>query len=89
MSDESRALVLHVAGAVEPLVFALSDAGAKKLAPRLGALLNSGGVDSPELADGSTVAINFRHVVSAHFDQLPPLSRVYGSTSHQGRGFQK
>ena len=89
MSDSKRALVLHVAGGGEPLVFALSDKGAKSLTNRLGPLMNSGGVDSPELADGSTVTINFGHVVSAHLDELPPLGRVYGSITHRGRGFNQ
>jgi hypothetical protein len=87
MSESKRALVLHVAGSGEPLVFALSDKGATSLQSRLAALLNSGGVDSPELADGSTVAVNFAHVVTAHLDELPPLSRVYGSTQRRGHGF--
>jgi hypothetical protein len=86
MSESKRALVLHVVGGGEPLVFALSDRAAKNLAGRLGALLNSGTVDTPELADGSTVAVNFGHVVSAHLDELPPLGRVYGSITHRGHG---
>ncbi|HEV2777928.1 MAG TPA: hypothetical protein VGX25_00870 [Actinophytocola sp.] len=89
MSDVKRALVLHVAGSGEPLVFALSDRGAKTLAGRLPTLMNSGGVDTPELADGSTVAVNFAHVVTAHLDELPPLGRVYGSVTHRGHGFNK
>lgn len=89
MSDSKRALVLHVAGSGDPLVFALSEKGAKSLMNRLGALMNSGGVDTPELADGSTVTINFGHVVSAHLDQLPPLSRVYGSVTQRGHGFNQ
>jgi hypothetical protein len=89
MSESKRALVLHVAGGGEPLVFALSDRGAKSLAGRLGPLMNSGGVDSPELADGSTVTVNFAHVVSAHLDELPPLGRVYGSVTNRGHGFSK
>jgi hypothetical protein len=89
MSETKRALVLHVAGSGDPLVFALSDRGAKTLASRLPTLMNSGGVDTPELADGSTVAVNFAHVVSAHLDELPPLGRVYGSVTHRGHGFNK
>ena len=89
MSDSKRALVLHVAGGGEPLVFALSERGAKSLVNRLPTLMNSGGVDSPELADGSTVSINFAHVVSAHLDEPPPLGRVYGSVTHRGHGFKK
>lgn len=89
MSESKRALVLHLAGGGEPLVFALSDKGAKSMANRLGALLNSGGVDTPELADGTMVAVNFAHVVTAHLDELPSLGRVYGSIQHHGHGFTK
>ena len=89
MNDSKRALVLHIVGGGEPLVFALSERGAKSLAVRLPTLMNSGGVDSPELADGSTVSVNFAHVVSAHLDELPPLGRVYGSVTHRGHGFNK
>lgn len=89
MSEAKRALVLHVAGVAEPLVFALSEKGAKSLTGRVGPLLNSGAVDSLDLADGSAVAVNFGHVVSAHLDELPPLGRVYGSVTHRGHGFAK
>jgi hypothetical protein len=89
MTESKRALVLHLAGVAEPLVFALSDKGAKSLSGRMGPLLNSGAVDTLELADGSAVAINFGHVASAHLDQLPPLGRVYGSVTHRGHGFAK
>lgn len=87
MSDSTRALVLHVTGSSEPLVFALSERGAKSMSGRLGPMMNSGGVDATELADGSTVTINFGHVVSAHLDDLPPLGKVYGSGARRGRGF--
>ena len=86
MSESKRALVLHVAGSGEPLVFALSDRAAKGIAGRLGTLLNSGAVDAPELADGTTVAVNFTHVVTAHLDDLPPLGRVYGSVQRRAHG---
>ncbi len=89
MSESKRALVLHLAGVAEPLVFALSDAGAKSVTGRMGPLLNSGAVDTLELADGSKVAVNFGHIVSAHLDELPPLGRVYGSVTHRGHGFAK
>jgi hypothetical protein len=89
MSDKKQALVLHVVGGGEPLVFALSERGVKSLLPRLATLMNSGGVDSPELADGSKVSVNFSHVVSAHLDDLPPLGRVYGSVTHRGHGFKQ
>jgi hypothetical protein len=89
MTDPAKnALVLHLAHGGEPLVYALSEAAARNLEPRLSKLLMSGGVDSPELQDGGTVSINFGHVVSAHFDQFPPLSHIYGG-KHRQRGFGK
>ncbi|MGH3878640.1 MAG: hypothetical protein ACRDSK_16535 [Actinophytocola sp.] len=87
MADPKRALVLHLAGGGEPVVFALSADGARDLDTRLSELLGSGHVHAPVLADGSTVAINFAQVVTAHLDDLPPLARVYGSGQPQRHGF--
>jgi hypothetical protein len=84
---KKNALVLHVVSGGEPLVYALSVAAAKELAGRLQTLMTTGAVVTPELEDGSSVAINFAHVVTAHFDELPPLSRIYGSASRSSRGF--
>ncbi|MGH3761768.1 hypothetical protein [Actinophytocola sp.] len=86
MADPKRALVLHLSGGGEPVVFALSAEGADDLEARLADLVREGRVHSPTLADGSAVAINFAHVVTAHLDELPPLARVYGS-GQQKRGF--
>ncbi len=87
MADPKRALVLHLAGGGEPLVFALSDEGARDLESRLSQLMAEGKVDAPSLSDGSTVAVNFGHVVTAHLDELPPLARVYGSGQPKKHGF--
>ena len=87
MADSKRALVLHLAGGGEPLVFALSDDGTKELESKLPDLLSAGAVGTPKLADGSTVAVNFAHVVTAHLDDLPPLTRVYGSDLPKKHGF--
>jgi hypothetical protein len=87
MADPKRALVLHLSNGGEPLVFALSEDGANELDTRLTDLLAEGGVHAPTLADGSTVAVNFAHVVTAHLDDLPPLARVYGSGQQQRHGF--
>lgn len=83
------ALVLHVTGGSDPLVYALSEAAAMNLADRLPKLMTSGAVDSPELENGGTVSINFAHVVSAHFDEMPPLSHYYGSKNRSKHGFGK
>ena len=87
MAEQKRALVLHLSGGGEPLVFALSEKGAADLESRLSDLLSSGAVGLPGLADGSTVAVNFAHVVTAHLDELPPLARVYGSGQPRKHGF--
>ncbi len=87
MADSKRALVLHLSGGGEPLVFALSEEGATDLDARLAQLLTDGQVFAPALADGSTVAVNFAHVVTAHLDELPPLARVYGSGQPKRHGF--
>lgn len=87
MADPKRALVLHVSTGGEPLVFALSEDGAADLDTKLADLLAEGRVHSPALADGSTVAVNFAHVVTAHLDELPPLARVYGSGQPKRHGF--
>jgi hypothetical protein len=87
MTDSKRALVLHLAGGGEPLVFALSDEGSTELDETLPDLMSDGGVGRPRLADGSTVVVNFAHVVTAHLDELPPLARVYGSGAPKRHGF--
>jgi hypothetical protein len=87
MADLKRALVLHLAGGGEPLVFALSEDGARELETKLPTLMAEGKVDSPGLADGSHVTVNFAQVVTAHLDELPPLARVYGSGQPRKHGF--
>jgi hypothetical protein len=87
MTDSKRALVLHLSGGGEPLVFALSEEGVREMDERLPDLLGSGAVGRPKLADGSTVVVNFAHVVTAHLDLLPPLTRVYGSDQPKKHGF--
>lgn len=87
MADSKRALVLHLSGGGEPLVFALSDDGATELDKNLPDLLGSGQVGRPKLANGSTVVVNFAHVVTAHLDELPPLAKVYGSSVPGKHGF--
>jgi hypothetical protein len=87
MADPKRALVLHLAGGGEPVVFALSEDGAADLATRLEQLLREGLVHAPALADGSTAAVNFANVVTAHLDELPSNARVYGSGKARVHGF--
>lgn len=85
---KKNALVLHLASGGEPLVYALSEAAAKGLASRLQTLMSSGSVDTAELEDSNRVAINFAHVVTAHFDELPPRTQVYGRAATPTHGFK-
>lgn len=87
MADSKRALVLHLSNGGEPLVFALSEEGAADLEPKLADLLAQGGVGTPALADGTTAAVSFAHVATAHLDELPPQARVYGSGRPRRHGF--
>lgn len=87
MSEQKRALVLHLRSGGEPLVFALSADGATSLKAELAGFMAAGDVHDQQLADGGTATINFRHVVTAHLDELPPLARVYGSGQAQRHGF--
>ncbi|WP_436493166.1 hypothetical protein [Actinokineospora sp. HUAS TT18] len=87
MTDTQQALILHLASGGEPVVFALSVKAAKSLRNRLPVLMASGGVDTLELEDTNTVAVNFGHVVSAHLDELPSHARVYGSPGRRSSGF--
>jgi hypothetical protein len=87
MADPKRALVLHLSGGGEPVVFALSEEGAADLAQRLEQLVREGQVHAPALADGSSVAVNFGLVVTAHLDDLPSNARVYGSGKPRVHGF--
>jgi hypothetical protein len=73
------ALVLHLTATPEPAVFALSPGAAKSLAGRMSKLMGSGAVETVELADSTTAAINFGHVATAHIEDLPPHAKVYGA----------
>jgi hypothetical protein len=87
MADPKPALVLHLVGGGEPVVFALSADGARELESKLSQLLADGQVHAAGLANDSTVTVNFAHVVTAHLDELPPLARVYGSGQPRKHGF--
>jgi hypothetical protein len=87
MPDHKRALVLHLAGGGEPVVFALSDEAATELATDLPRQLNERLVTGVKLADGTTAAVNFAQVVTAHLDELHPLARIYGSGQSRKHGF--
>jgi hypothetical protein len=87
MADSKHALVLHLAGSSDSLVFALSEDVADQLAPKLGNYMLAATVETIDLSDGSSVAVNFAHVVTAHLDELPPNARIYGNAKPRRHGF--
>ncbi|MQA08441.1 MAG: hypothetical protein GEU98_07785 [Pseudonocardiaceae bacterium] len=78
MSDPKSALVLHVPGTSQPLMFALSPEQAENVRGELDQFVAFGKTKTIHTADESSVVINFAHVVTAHIDQVPPLATVYG-----------
>lgn len=78
MSEPKRALVLHLAGR-EPLLIAISGETADELAANLAELIRKANVEVITAANGSSVAVNFAHVVAAHVDIVPGIGQLYGS----------
>ncbi len=79
MSEPRRALVLHLSGANEPLLIAISPATGEELAPTLPDLIRAGDVVTITAANGTDIAVNFAHVLAAHVDNAPGLGQIYGS----------
>lgn len=86
MSTSRPALVLHLAGASQPLHIALADSEAQTLAGALGELMASGETKSLSTADGGSFAVNFGHVATAHIEANRSDSHAYGASS-RGTGF--
>lgn len=79
MSDSRRALVLHLVGGREPLLISVSGDAAEQLTRALPQLLRKGAVETITAANGSTIAVNFAHVVAGHVDVVPGIGVLYGS----------
>lgn len=78
MSEPRRALVLHLVGR-EPLLIAVSADNVEELADSLAERLRKGDVEVITAANGSSVVVNFAHVVAAHVDIVPGIGQLYGS----------
>jgi hypothetical protein len=79
MSEPKQALVLHLTSGREPLLVAVPAETVDDLAASLPDLIRKGAVETITTANGSTIAVNFAHVVAAHVDRLPGLGQIYGS----------
>ncbi|HEX3783526.1 MAG TPA: hypothetical protein VHX38_28010 [Pseudonocardiaceae bacterium] len=79
MSEAKQALVLHLAGANQPLLIAVSATTAQELSGRLSELMQQARVEAVDAANGSTVSVNFAAVQAAHVDTVPSNAQLYGS----------
>jgi hypothetical protein len=79
MSDPHQALVLHLSSGREPLLVAVPGDAATDLAASLPDLIRKGTVETIATANGSSIAVNFAHVLAAHVDRMPGLGQIYGS----------
>jgi hypothetical protein len=79
MAEPRRALVMHLTSGGEPLLMAVPEDSAVALAGQLPDMLRRGDVETITTSNGTVIAVNFAHVVTAHIDTAPGLSQMYGS----------
>jgi|GEM_PF-3485288 len=75
---DKPALVVHVNGTSEPLLFALSADIHQQLRTQLPSMVRSGNVETITTKDGAEVTINFVHVAAAYLDDLQRGSKPFG-----------
>ncbi|GAA2820094.1 hypothetical protein [Saccharopolyspora taberi] len=81
MTETRQNLVVHLAGAAQPLNIALDRAEAEALVEQLADLLKKGASRLLTTADGGRFAINFAHVATAHVESGRGDSNAYGAPS--------
>jgi hypothetical protein len=79
VSEQRKALVLHLTSGSEPLLVAVPGDAADELAASLPDRIQRAEVESITTANGSSIAVNFAHVLAAHVDVTPGLGQIYGS----------
>lgn len=79
MSNAKQALVLHLAGASQPLLIEVAAESADTLAARLPELVNRAAIESIEAANGARIVVNFAAVQVAHVDVVSTIGQLYGS----------
>jgi hypothetical protein len=83
MSNPKRALVLHLSSGNEPLLVSVPDDSVDQLVTSLPELIKKGQVESIGTANGSSIAVNFAHVLAAHVDAIPGIGQIYGSPARE------
>lgn len=85
MSNAKQALVLHLAGAGQPLLIEVTAEAAAELAGRLPELIRQAEVAVIEAANGLRVAVNFGTVQVALVDAVSVVGKLYGSPAREAR----
>lgn len=85
MSNAKQALVLHLAGANQPLLIEVADAACDELAGRLPELIGQAEVSVIEAANGMRVAVNFGAVQVGFVDAVSVVGKLYGSPAREAR----
>ena len=80
MTESRRALVLHLTGGGEPIRIAVPADTADQLGRDLPKPLLSDTPQTVTAADGTSVVVNFTHVVVALLTPMPALVSVYGNS---------
>jgi hypothetical protein len=83
VSEPRKALVLHLASGNEPLLVAVPTDAAETLAASLPDRIRRADVETITTANGSSIAVNFAHVLAAHVDATPGLGQIYGSVARE------
>ncbi len=83
MSEQKRALILHLTSGAEPLYIAVPAESAEDLAGKLPELVRKGDVTTVLTENGGSMVINFHHVVAAHVDAVSGLSAGFGSAPRE------
>jgi hypothetical protein len=79
MSEQRKALVMHLTSGGEPLLVAVPTQAATELAGRLPDMIRRADVETIDTANGASITVNFAHVLAAHVDTTPGLGQIYGS----------
>lgn len=86
MSGTKAVLVLHLAGAPQPLQVALDQEEAKDLEGRLAELMTGGEVVSLSTEEGGQFVVNFAQIATAHIATGRIDANSYGAPT-RGAGF--
>jgi hypothetical protein len=81
MTEQRRALALHLTGGRQPLFIAIAPDAVDAVVAGLPELMRKGDVETITAANGWSIAVNFAHVQAAHIDTVP--GAILGSPARE------